>query len=641
MIERRSARRMRFNTPVSDAKRAALMRIERWFDWLSPRTRFALGFFALVLATTVILSRPGSDDRLEDYKEGETVLSTVTSPDNIAVEARPGVQFQTLKRHQIVAREGETVTPQMRAQFDAIRNYHHAQRRPLHYLGLFVITLALFWAAWSFTERRTAQANLPLSKQKSFALIGLSVVVQTFFMLVGFKIADSVPMLSVSAPFNDPIALAFAIPFASASLLVSLLLDTELALMTGIMVAVFAGILAPNGVTMTIYALVSSAAAIHGVHRYRDRQAVTLAGLFVGVTNVVTTLALLVFVGSSLSPGALLLAAGCGFTGGLLTIIFTSGGMPINEALFGILTDVKLLELSNADLPILSQLALRAPGTNQHSHAIGQLAEDACRSIGANCLLARIGALYHDIGKLASPEMYVENQNGVNPHEKMKPLESARVIENHVNYGVKLAREIGLPQKIIDFIPQHHGTRPLHFFLKKAQALATGGEVVDESQFRYPGPKPQFKEAAILMLADSCEAAARSLQYPTPTNIREIVNKIFASIISDGQLDECDLTLRELNLIRESLINSLVAIYHHRVNYPGFNPPAENKLAGDGENANGAKPEATTASANGQSANNQISGDKSPAANNGVVSATAADGDTIDKAVAQTVQRDK
>jgi len=206
-----------------------------------------------------------------------------------------------------------------------------------------------------------------------------------------------------------------------------------------------------------------------------------------------------------------LLAIGCGLVGGIITSAVTAVFLPICESLFGILTDVKLLELSNADLPILGQLALRAPGTNQHSHAVGQLSEEACRAIGANGLLSRIGALYHDIGKLAAPEHFVENQLGRNPHDRLKPVQSAKIIISHVTYGIKLGKEIGLPQRIIDFIPQHHGTRTLHYFLRKAQTEAAENVEIDDQDFRYPGPKPQFKEAAIMMIADSCEAGARSL----------------------------------------------------------------------------------------------------------------------------------
>jgi len=181
--------------------------------------------------------------------------------------------------------------------------------------------------------------------------------------------------------------------------------------------------------------------------------------------------------------------------------------------------------------------------------------------------------LYHDIGKTAAPEHFVENQSAKNPHDKLKPVQSAKIIIAHVTYGMKLAKEMGLPQRIVDFIPQHHGTRTLHFFLKKAQAEARESDDVSENDFRYPGPKPQFREAAIMMIADSCEAGARSLAEPNPENIRFIVTKIIDAIIADDQLDECDLTLRELTQIRESMIRSLVAIYHSRIDYPGYVPP--------------------------------------------------------------------
>ncbi|HEX2639723.1 MAG TPA: HDIG domain-containing protein, partial [Pyrinomonadaceae bacterium] len=248
--------------------------------------------------------------------------------------------------------------------------------------------------------------------------------------------------------------------------------------------------------------------------------------------------------------------------------------LPLFETGFGVLTDVKLLELSNADLPILGQLALRAPGTNQHSHAVGQLAEEACRVVSGNALLTRIGALYHDIGKTAAPEHFVENQLGKNPHDRLKPQQSAKIIISHVTYGMKLAKELGLPQRIVDFIPQHHGTRTLHYFFKKAQDSARSDEEISENDFRYPGPKPQFKESAIMMIADSCEAASRSLAEPTPDNIRFIVTKIIDAIVADDQLGECDLTLRELTQIREAMIRSLIAIYHSRVDYPGYVPPS-------------------------------------------------------------------
>jgi putative nucleotidyltransferase with HDIG domain len=479
----------------------------------------------------------------------------------------------SLKRNQVIAREGDTVSPAMLAQLAAMKTTGHAGRPWNNLLGLLVIVFAVYWAVWKFTEHRSTASMLSLSKTRAFALVGSAIFVETALMRVGFTLSDSVANGMKSAPFNDPTLWNFAIPFAAASLLVVMLVDTQLAFLTGIVTALFAGMIAPTGIQQSLYAMISCAAAVYGIGRYRERQSVTLAGLFVGVVNAVMALALIAYAEQPFTLNAILLATGCGFIGGLLTAIFAAGGLPVNESLFGILTDVKLLELSNADLPVLGQLALRAPGTNQHSHAVGQLAEDACRAVNANPLLARIGALYHDIGKVAAPEYFVENQQGENPHDHMRPSQSARIIISHVTYGMKLAKEINLPKKIADFIPQHHGTRTLHFFLRKAQSEVNPGEQVDEKDFRYPGPKPQFKEAAIMMLADSCEAAARSLARPDPENIRAIVVKIVDAVITDGQLDECDLTLQEITRIREAMISALTAIYHARIDYPGFNPP--------------------------------------------------------------------
>ena len=478
----------------------------------------------------------------------------------------------TLKKNQSLAREGDTVTANLLTQLTAIRSSGHSGRPWHNAIGLILLVAALYWAAWKFTEHRTTSSALNLDKYKAFALVGSALLVQTALMRVGFLFGDSLAAQR-SVPFNDALIWDFAIPFAAAALLVAMLVDTQLAFLTGIITAIFAGMIAPGGMQKVLFASISCSAAVYGIGRYRERQSVTIAGLFVGAINVVVAWALIAYAEQPLTLKTFLLAAACGLAGGLLSAIFTAGGLPINESLFGILTDVKLLELSNADLPVLGQLALRAPGTNQHSHAVGQLAEDACRAVGANPLLARIGALYHDIGKLAAPEYFVENQQGDNPHDRLRPQQSAKIITSHVTYGSKLAKEIALPKKIADFIPQHHGTRTLHYFLRKAQAQAKPGETINEADFRYPGPKPQFKEAAIMMLADSCEAAARSLARPDPENIRAIVIKIVDAIVSDGQLDQCDITLQELTTIREAMISALTAIYHARIDYPGFNPP--------------------------------------------------------------------
>jgi putative nucleotidyltransferase with HDIG domain len=543
---------------LSAARQNLEFRIQNLQGWTPPQKTALVAAMKPLLRPNVVLDQ----------------AATAAARETEASQVKPVAI--TLKRNQMVGRQGDTITPAMLSQIDAIKGTGRESMRWSNLLGLFVVVIAVYWAAWKFAEHKRSSA-LNISKQKAFALVGSAIVVQTALMKVGFTFGDSVAA-RMQAPLNDPAIWNFAIPFAAASLLVAMLIDTQLAFLTGMITAIFAGMLAPGGMQKALFAMVSCSAAIYGIGRYRERQSVTLAGLLVGAVNAVMAVALIGYSGQSLTFKTFLLALGCGMAGGLLTAVFTAGGLPINESLFGILTDVKLLELSNADLPVLGQLALRAPGTNQHSHAVGQLAEDACRAVGANPLLARIGALYHDIGKLAAPEYFVENQQGDNPHDRLRPYQSAKIITSHVTYGARLAKEIGLPRQIADFIPQHHGTRTLHYFLRKAQAQAKPNETVDEADFRYPGPKPQFKEAAIMMLADSCEAAARSLARPDPENIRAIVVKIVDAIISDGQLDECDVTLQELTTIREAMISALTAIYHARIDYPGFNPPPTGPL---------------------------------------------------------------
>jgi hypothetical protein len=479
----------------------------------------------------------------------------------------------SLKRSETVARQGELVTANTLAKLSAIQSYTNTSRQLNRFLGVLALITGLFWGAWKYIEHRGTMARFVLTPERTFALFGFVALVQTALMNICFQLADFTAVQMMRAPFKDPTLWSLAIPFAFASLVMTLLADRPVALFTGLFSSLIAGFLAPKGLEFVIFAAIASITAVYGIGRYRTRQSVTIAGFLVGGISALAAIALIGYLQLPFILNTVLLAVACGIVGGVITSAFTSIFLPICESLFGILTDVKLLELSNADLPVLGQVALRSPGTNQHSHAVGHLAEEASRAVGANPLLARIGSLYHDIGKVASPEHFVENQLGKNPHDRLKPVQSAKIIISHVSYGIKLGKEIGLPQRIIDFIPQHHGTRTLHYFLRKAQAEASNPEEVDESDFRYPGPKPQFKEAAIMMIADSCEAAARSLAQPTPENIRFIVTKIIDAILSDDQLDECDLTLRELTVIRESMIKSLVAIYHSRIDYPGYIPP--------------------------------------------------------------------
>lgn len=544
-------------------------------NWTSLST--ARAKFRTRLGTIKSLSPKESD---AFYTAGEILIEPSVSYDSVATEtARQAVgasvvpETISLKRGEKVVDAGQQIKPDVMSKIAAVNSYSSTTRQGNRFIGLLVLITGLYWIAWKFIEQRGMLPRLALSAEKTFALFGFVVVAQTFLMTFAFRLADFTAAQNVKGPFNDPTIWSFAIPFAAGSLLMTLLADRPTAFFTGLFCALLAGFMAPRGLEFAVYAAIASSVAVYGIGRYRSRQTVTIAGSLVGVVSSVAALAVIAYTQQPFIINTILMTIACALAGGVITAAMTAVILPVCESLFGILTDVKLLELSNADLPILSQLALRAPGTNQHSHAVGQLAEEACRMVGGNGLLARIGALYHDIGKTAAPEHFVENQMGKNPHDRLKPVQSAKIIISHVTYGAKLARELGLPQRIIDFIPQHHGTRTLHFFLKKAQEEARDLSEVSENDFRYPGPKPQFKEAAIMMIADSCEAGSRSLAEPTPENIRFIVTKIIDAILADDQLGECDLTLRELTQIRESMIKSLVAIYHSRIDYPGYTPP--------------------------------------------------------------------
>lgn len=304
--------------------------------------------------------------------------------------------------------------------------------------------------------------------------------------------------------------------------------------------------------------------------------------------------------GLSILQGALLpegaLAGGPGQGGWLLVAIFTpvlsvAFGMfllPVVEPLVGICSDLTLLELSDLNHPLLQRMALEAQGTYHHSQVVGQLAEQAARSINANALLTRVGALFHDIGKMEKSEYYVENQSpNLNKHDELSPSMSALVIAAHVKEGIELARKWRLPQTVIDFIPEHHGTMVMEFFYRKALE-GEGNKTVKVDDFRYPGPKPHSRETAVLMLADATEAATRSLARPTPSRIREMVKQIIDKRMLAGELDQSGLTLRDLAMIREAFIPLLTGIHHSRIAYPGQRrDPVESKEKEDAPEGSG------------------------------------------------------
>jgi cyclic-di-AMP phosphodiesterase PgpH len=329
-------------------------------------------------------------------------------------EAARGVQPTTisLKRGQTVAREGDTITQHALSQIAAIRSYSQSSRQVNRFFGLLAIISALFWVAWKFIEHNQVGTRLTLSEEKTFALFGVVIVIQTALMAICFRLAEFTAAQNLKAPLNDPSIWSFAIPFAAGSLLITLLADRRTALFTGLFLALIAGMLAPKSLEFALFAAIASAVAVYGIGRYRSRQSVTIAGVLVGMASAGASVALIGYTQQPFILNTILLAIACGLMNGLITAAVTAVLLPLCESMFGILTDVKLLELSNADLPVLGQLALRAPGTNQHSHAVGQLAEEACRAVGANGLLARIGALYHRHRQIGRARAFRRKPNG-------------------------------------------------------------------------------------------------------------------------------------------------------------------------------------------------------------------------------------
>lgn len=559
---------------------SAAERISNVFEFIPPSVRLYASSIFLVLATTVLVSQFRLSP-MPQYRAGDIVREDVIIPLDLELvpSAAPRATREAGWRQQgsgarVVLRAGEVVSEEMVPLLDTVRSHHLGQREPRRLIGLLVLVALAFFGLYRTAMNET---SVRLSQRRAYWVAATAITIQMILVRIGMFSAAVLSTRAETNWFGDGLIFQFAAPFAAASLVVSILVGSRLALLVALLTSLFVGLLSPLGMIMSGYAVAGSMTGVFSVQRYRSRNAITLASLAVSGINVIVGIAALLSTDYDMSWQAGIKVAVAGAAGGLVTAAVVSFGTPIYESFFGILTDIKLLELSNAELPLLRQLAIQTPGTNHHSFVVGALAEAAAKAIGANALLARVGCLYHDIGKLAAPKMYIENQAGAaNPHDKVTPRDSVRIITGHVRRGLQLAEDHNLPQQIIDFIPQHHGTRVLAYFYHKAKAQAEiTGETVNIDDFRYPGPKPQSKEAVILMLADGSEAAVRSLEDPTPENIGAIVRKISDSVIADGQLDACDITFREIGIIRESLINALIGMYHHRISYPGFNPPSD------------------------------------------------------------------
>jgi putative nucleotidyltransferase with HDIG domain len=421
---------------------------------------------------------------------------------------------------------------------------------------------------WRYTihhrERWRFQRVERLYLLQLVVLVG-QVALARLMLFIGGAVASSMPQ----PPYNDAESYLYAIPLAAAPLLVMLLADTHVAWVFAAVQALVVAV-AAGSLELGVYGALSSFAAVYGMSRFVERTEMLRTGVTIAVVNVLVVCGLS-FLAQPIPPWpTVAFRAVLSVFGAIQVALLASSVLPALEGLFNTLTDVKLLELSNMNLPLLKQLAVVAPGTYHHSVVIGTLAEKAAQAIGANPLHARVASYYHDVGKMRQPEYFVENQkDGRNPHDKLSPHMSALVLVRHVKDGVAYAQENRLPQPLIDAIPQHHGTRLMKYFYERARATTDPSiEEVKEEDFRYPGPKPQTKEAAIIMLADGVEAMSRLIDDPSPVRLREMIHKNVRDVLEDGQLDQCEITLADLAKIETAFLEVLSGMHHHRIEYP-------------------------------------------------------------------------
>lgn len=401
-----------------------------------------------------------------------------------------------------------------------------------------------------------------LKDQKKLLLLGL-LTIGTLAFTRGWEYV----LIGIARGFDIPAgSIQYAIPIASGAMLTMLLFESHTAIMFSFTVSLMAGLWLKDP-AYTLYTFMGSLTAAFAVIKCKKRTEILKAGSYLFAVNILTLVAILLFRNDLLTTrGGYSLIFSC--FSALAVIAVVSIMLPVFEYLFNITTDISLLELLDLEHPIMKTMMIAAPGTYHHSIIVGNLVEAAAESVGVNPLLARVSAYYHDIGKVKMPEYFVENQtSGVSKHERLTPHMSSMVLISHVKEGEELAKQYKLPETVVDIIRQHHGNSLITYFYNKAREKA---EDLPEEEYKYPGPKPQSKVAALVMMADAVEAASRVLSEPTPGRISILVNKIINHIFLEGQLDECELTLKEIQAIKKNFIYILTGILHKRINYPGF-----------------------------------------------------------------------
>ena len=441
--------------------------------------------------------------------------------------------------------------------------------RPESLAGAFLLTMLLLTVFYRDIARYKPRF---FSGAKNLVLLGVLIT----GTLVLARLAHFM-LLGMSKGFRLPHeSIIYAVPFAAGAMLAMLLFDSHTSIMFSFVISLLAG-LWMHDANYTVYVFMGSLTAAFSVIRCRKRTEILKGGAYLLAVNVVTVSFITLWSGRFLteeSGFAVLFAA----VGAVAATAAVSVALPILEHLFGVMTDISLLELLNLEHPLMKTMMVAAPGTYHHSIIVGNLVESAAEEVGVNPLLARVSAYYHDIGKIKMPEYFVENQGGgASKHERLTPHMSSMILISHVKEGTELARQYKLPEAVVDIIQQHHGNSVISYFYQKAREKT---EDLNEDQYKYPGPRPQTKVAALVMMADAVEAASRVLGDPTPARISNLVGKIINHIFLEGQLDNCELTLKDIQKIKQRFIYILNGILHKRIDYPGFDFDREAGVAG-------------------------------------------------------------
>ncbi len=474
--------------------------------------------------------------------------------------------FTRIPRGKVIVRRGDEITPRTAQWIAAVQASASDPSSWVKVTGILILqalAAAAFWLDARRQRRRRRERSTGVVYGSVLATgILFAIVTRAFFALAQ---ALSPSLEGASAAVN------YAIPFAAGPIVVSLVAGMGPALLVALVFGIGAGVLMGQSFPFALFAVVGSLAGIYGLGKVGARSVLLSMGGIVAAGNLVAVSAIH-FLNAGPWGWDFLYDALAGVAGGLTVAMVVALFLPVFEHMFSVVTDIRLLELSNQNLPLLRNLALEAPGSYQHSLMLGHLAEAAAEAIGADSLLARVSGYYHDIGKTRMPDYFIENQpKGFNRHDRLEPSMSALIIAAHVKEGVEMAKKARLPEPIVTAIREHHGTKLIRYFYQKALTKADPSQSgVNETDYRYPGPKPSTRILGILMIADAVEAASRTLIEPTPAKIRAMIHTIVDDCLRDGQFDECDLTMRDLAIIVDTLERTVSTVFHHRIDYPGF-----------------------------------------------------------------------